>query len=175
MLKIITVPHQILRTPTKPVLVVDKRIKKLTQEMAQTLVALKDPPGVGLAAPQVGENLSLFVFKDKNRITTCLNPRLLEHTDKEVLDIRKKHTMLEGCLSIPHYYGALKRFLWVKISYLDENGQEHTEKFSLPESVIIQHEMDHLQGKLFVDRLLSQKGKLYKLDKKKGEMEEVEI
>lgn len=180
MLKILTVPNPILRTRVKLVAVVSKRIKKLAQQMAETLIKLKDPPGVGLAAPQVGVNFSLFVFRNKNRITTVINPKLLSHSQEEVLDVRNKHTMLEGCLSIPRYYGKIKRFNDVKISYLDENGKEHLEEFKAPEAIIIQHEMDHLEGKLFVDKLLEQKGKLYKVEnpptgEDKEEMREVEI
>ncbi|MCL5676081.1 MAG: peptide deformylase [Patescibacteria group bacterium] len=177
MLKIITVPNQILRTPVKPISVVDKKIKNIIKEMTQTLVSLKDPPGVGLAAPQVGLNLSLFVFKNGKKISAVVNPKLISHSDEEVLDIRKKHTMLEGCLSIPYYYGTVKRFSIVTISYLDENGRALTQTFNMPEAVIIQHEMDHLEGKLFIDKLLKQKGRLYKIDKgsNKEEMEEIEI
>lgn len=175
MYKIITVPNQILRTSVKRVAVVDKKIKKIAREMAETLVKLKDPPGVGLAAPQVGLNLSLFVFKNGNKISTIINPKLIAHSADEVLDVRNKHSMMEGCLSIPLYYGTVKRFSFVTISYQDENGQTHEEKFKMPQAVIIQHEMDHLEGKLFIDKLLWQKGKLYKVEKHKDKEELVDV
>ncbi len=177
MFKIITVPDQILRTKVKPVAVFDKKIKNIAREMTQTLVKLTDPPGVGLAAPQVSLNLALFVFKNGKKITTVINPKLLSHSKDEVLDVRKKHSMLEGCLSIPLYYGTVKRYSAVSISYQDENGQTHEEEFHMPQAVIIQHEMDHLEGKLFIDKLLAQKGKLYKVEKhaKKEELVDVEI
>lgn len=172
MLKIVTVPNPILRTRVKLVASVDKKIKKIISAMKQTLLGLKDPPGVGLAAPQVGLNLTLFVFKNKRQITAVINPKILDHADEEVLDIRKKHTMLEGCLSIPQYYGTVKRFSSVTISFLNENGVTQTQKFDMPEAVIIQHEMDHLEGKLFIDKLLKQKGKLYKVERNKEDNKE---
>ncbi len=175
MFKIVTVPNQILRTHTKPVGTIDKKIKNIAKEMTQTLVKLTDPPGVGLAAPQVGLNLALFVFKNGKKITTIINPKLISHSNEEVLDVRKKHSMLEGCLSIPLYYGTVKRYGSGIVAYQDENGQTHEEEFKMPQAVIVQHEMDHLEGKLFIDKLLAQKGKLYKVEKHKEKEELVDV
>lgn len=175
MLKIVTVPSKILSTPTKTVSVVDRYIKKICLDMIDTLKKLDNPKGVGLAANQINIPLSIFVFRDKKNIRPIINPRLLSHSDNLSLDQRGKNIMLEGCLSIPYYYGTVKRFNKVKIAFLDRSGKECEEEFSVPEAVIIQHEMDHLAGKLFVEKLLEQKGDLYKIDKTDKEKSLVEV
>lgn len=178
MLRIVTAPNDILNRQLKPVEIFDRRVVKTVKDMTDTLRQLDNPKGVGLAANQVGINLAIFVFRFKNRIREIINPRLLSHSDNEVLDVRKKNTMLEGCLSVPKYYGTVKRFSEVKIEFHTMDGKIHTETFTMPEAVIIQHEMDHLNGHLFIEKLLIQKGILYKVQKGKNgkdEMAEVEI
>lgn len=81
---------------------------------------------------------------------------------------------MEGCLSIPHYYGPLTRKESITIEYLDEKGKKQKEKFEGFDAQIVQHEIDHLNGKLFVDKLLNQKKPLYKFNKE-GEWEEVDF
>ena len=176
-MKIVTVPNQILRTPTKPVLKVDNKVKKIISDMTVTLKNMTNPKGVGLAANQVGLNISIFLFKQGRKIRAAVNPKIIWHSDVLVYDKRGTNTMLEGCLSIPLYYGTVKRYDQVKLGFLNENGEKCEELFSMPEAVIIQHETDHLNGHLFIDKLLTQKGKLYKVDKRedKEEMVEVEI
>jgi peptide deformylase len=176
MYKIVTVPNAILKKPVRKIAEIDNRIKKIAIEMAETLEKLDHPKGVGLAANQVGLDLAIFVFRDHNKIRPIINPQIIWHSNSEVLDQREKNTMLEGCLSIPNYYGTVKRYDRVKISYLDLDGKIREEEFGMPEAVIIQHETDHLNGKLFIEKLLQQKGKLYKYqDNKKEELVEVQI
>ena len=176
MLKIITAPNKILNKQLKPVQVVDKRIKQIVKEMTETLRNLDNPKGVGLAANQVSIDLAIFVFRQKNRIRPIINPKLISHSEQDVLDVRGKSTMLEGCLSIPKYYGTVKRFDEITIEYLLLDGTTTIETFKMPEAVIIQHEMDHLSGHLFIEKLLSQKGILYKVEtNKEGKDELVEV
>ena len=80
MLRIIQVPHKILNTPTQPVAKIDQKIKNLVYEMEETLIKQVDPQGVGLAAPQVGINLSLFIIKTSPKAQTevCINPKILK-------------------------------------------------------------------------------------------------
>ena len=80
---------------------------------------------------------------------------------------------MEGCLSLPHFYGPLKRPPKIKIEYLDEDGNKKIDTFEGLEAQIIQHEIDHLEGVLFIDRLLEQKEKLYEYVD--GEWEEVDL
>jgi len=165
-----------LREISKPVRSIDRKILNLIQDLRDTLAVQKDPEGVGLAAPQIGVNQRVFAvdFKDLKRIV--INPEIIEISDKKQISKDKKHKseILEGCLSLPHYYGPLKREDYVKLKYLDENGKEIIEEFKEFNAQIMLHEIDHLNGFLFVDRLLEQKRKLYKLDAN-DEWEEVEI
>lgn len=175
MLKIVTVPNPILREVAKPVSKVDAKVKKIVEEMLETVQNLDNPKGVGLAANQVGLNCSIFVFLNKKKFEPVINPKLIWHSDDVGLDVRKNSTMLEGCLSLPSYYGSVKRYNKVRIRYLNLDGKTVNAEFGMPESVIIQHEMDHLSGKLFIDQLFAQKGKLYKIEKNKKEEELVEV
>lgn len=172
--KIIQSGDKKLRQVSKPIKNFDKKVKDLIQDLNDTLKVQKDPEGVGLAAPQIGVNLRAFVvsFKDLNRVV--INPEIIEIRDSVSKKPKTKNEILEGCLSLPHYYGPLQRESFVKIKYLDENQKEHTEEFKDFNAQIILHEIDHLNGFLFIDRLLEQKKKLYKLDKN-DEWEEVEL
>ncbi|EKD95785.1 MAG: hypothetical protein ACD_24C00331G0002 [uncultured bacterium] len=175
MFKIITVPNSILREPAKPVDQVDHKIKRIVTEMMETLEKLDNPKGVGLAANQVGLKHAIFVFRNQDVIEPVINPVLLWHSKKQSLDVRKNSTMLEGCLSVPFYYGTVKRYEKIRISYLTLEGKTVEKEFKMPESIIIQHEIDHLTGKLFIDQLLAQKGRLYKVEKNKKEEELVRV
>ncbi len=174
--KIIQSGNQILRNVSKPVTKIDKKILKLVQDLQDTLAVQKDPEGVGLAAPQIGVNLRVFAVDFKNLKRIVINPEIVTLSEgKKVNTVKKsKSEILEGCLSLPHYYGPLKRESLVKLKYLDETGKEILEEFKNFNAQIILHEIDHLNGFLFIDRLLEQKKKLYKLDTN-DEWEEVEI
>jgi peptide deformylase len=179
--KIIQSGEKKLREVSKPVLKVDKKILRLVQDLKDTLAVQKDPEGVGLAAPQIGVNLRIFAINFKNLKRIVINPEIISvlstkrlHRDAGKVQSTKRSEILEGCLSLPHYYGPLKREDYVKVKYLDENGKEVIEEFKDFDAQIILHEIDHLNGFLFIDRLLEQKKKLYKLDEK-DEWEEVEL
>ena len=172
--KIIQSGNPTLRKISKPVAKVDKKVLKLVQDLKDTLAVQNDPEGVGLAAPQIGKNLRIFAIDFKNLKRIIINPEILDIKKANSKKPKTKNEILEGCLSLPHYYGPLKREALVKIKYLDENGKEIIEEFKDFNAQIILHEIDHLNGFLFIDRLLEQKKKLYKLDEK-DEWEEVEI
>lgn len=172
--KIIQSGDERLRKVSKAVEKIDKKILNLIQDLRDTLAVQKDPEGVGLAAPQIGVNLRVFAVDFKNLKRIVINPEVLEIKNKVKETKKKKSEILEGCLSLPHYYGPLTRDSYVKLKYLDELGNETEEEFVDFNAQIILHEIDHLNGFLFVDRLLEQKKKLYKLDAS-DEWEEVEI
>lgn len=167
MLKIVNVPNQVLSSPTKPVEAVTGDIKKLVKDMEKTLIAQVDPQGVGLAAPQVGVSLRLFIIKpgEDDKTEVFINPVILEkHIKKERAQNSKPRThnsKLEGCLSIPKIWGPVKRANRVLLKYQTLNGQEKTQWFTGLKATIIQHEVDHLQGVLFTQRSLEQDGPLY--------------
>ncbi len=162
--KIVQSGDERLRKVSKQVLRIDKKIKGLIQDLKDTLAVQKDPEGVGLAAPQIGVNLRVFVVGFKKLERVVINPEIIEIKKEKIEKKKGKSEILEGCLSLPHYYGPLERESAVKIKYLDENGKNVVEEFKDFNAQIILHEIDHLNGFLFVDRLLEQKKKLYKLD-----------
>lgn len=170
--KVVQAGDPILRKVSRPVNKVDKKILLLITDLKETLLAHKDPEGVGLAAPQIGKNLRIFVMRDGKELKTVINPKIISVTKVKTKKDNKKE-VLEGCLSVPHYYGPLRRGEKIKIKYLNEDGQNVTETFKDFPAQIVQHEIDHLNGFLFVDRLLEQKRPLYQI--KGDEVEEVDF
>ena len=171
MLKIVTVPNNTLSLPTKPIENIDADIKKIIFDMEKVLIAQNDPPGVGLAANQVGLDLSIFIMKtsEKSKTKIFINPKIIKLGSNDIERKRKDPTKkkrskikLEGCLSIPRIWGPVKRKDRVFLKYQDITGKEYLKWFSGFESIIIQHEMDHLNGIVFTQRSLEQKGQLYR-------------
>jgi peptide deformylase len=169
--KIISVKDPRLREKSKNVFEIDKKVRSVIQDLKDTLNIQKDPIGVGLAAPQIGKNLRIFAVKPKDVASIIINPQIL-FVEKNKTEV-KEEKLMEGCLSLPNYYGPLKRPGLTKLNYLDENGNKITKVFQGFDSQIIQHEIDHLEGILFIDRLLEQKKPLYELIN--GEWEKVEL
>jgi peptide deformylase len=171
--KIVTVKDPILRIKSKEVKNLDKKIFNLIKDLRETLIVQKDPIGVGLAAPQIGKNLRLFAIKPKDSIKIIINPEVIS-VSKKAKELMEEHTkLMEGCLSLPNLYGPLKRPDSIKVNYLNEKGDKITSLFDGFEAQVIQHEIDHLNGILFTDRLLEQKKPLYELVD--GEWERVDI
>ncbi len=174
MLKIVNVPNPILTAPVKSIISFDQALFKLVKEMEKTLEAQIDPPGVGLAAPQINKNLALFIIKPTPtaKIEVFINPKIIKlETLKPVNTLTKKHknrTKLEGCLSIPRIWGPVKRANKVLLEYQTIDGKTITEWFSGFKAVIIQHEVDHLNGVLFTHRSIGQKAPLY--EEENGEL-----
>lgn len=171
MLKIVTVPNVILTSSTKLVTVFNDEVKKIVSDMEKVLIAQNDPPGVGLAANQVGLDLSIFIMKasEKSKTKIFINPRIIrlgsndiERNRKNPVKKKRSKIKLEGCLSIPRIWGPVKRKDRVFLKYQDITGKEYLKWFSGFESIIIQHEMDHLNGVVFTQRSLEQKGQLYR-------------
>ena len=175
--RILDVKDPVLRMRAKPVEKIDKKVKGVICDMKDTLLAQKDPEGVGLAAPQIGKSLRIFLINFRGRSEIVINPEIITSSSKQQINKSKKgkqkRSILEGCLSLPHYYGPLKRASSIKIKYLSENGKTQSKKFSGFLAQIVQHEIDHLDGILFVDRILEQESPLYKLDGE--EWEEVDL
>ena len=171
--KILQSGDPILRAKSKNVAKVDKRTLAVIQDLKDTLAKQKEPEGVGLAAPQIGKNVRIFLADYKGFTRVVINPEVLEISKKTTKEKKTKNEILEGCLSLPYYYGPLKRANKIKVKYLNEKGEEITEDFEDFNAQIMLHEIDHLDGILFVDRLLEEKKPLYKVDG--DEWEEVEL
>lgn len=172
--EIVDAQNPSLRQKSKPVAKIDKKVKSLIKDLIDTIEAQTDPEGVGLAAAQIGKNVQVFIMKPKKEIKVVINPKIIKiHNIKPKKPLDPRKSIMEGCLSLPHYYSPIKRAQKVTLKYMDSDGQEKTEDFTGLEAQIIQHEVDHLKGKLFVDVILEQKKPLYEyID---GEWEEVEI
>ncbi len=170
---IVTIPNTVLSTPAKPVTMFDKRLKRLVADMKKTLIATKHPKGVGLAAPQIGHALRVFVTRpnEKSVVRVFINPEIISQAgetdgvpERDNLP-RRQAGKLEGCLSIPNVWGKVKRSGTVTLRWQDESGKIHQEEFTGFMATIIQHETDHLGGILFTQRVLEQQQKLYQSTK----------
>ena len=145
LLKILIFPDPRLRTVAKTVEVVDDSIKKLAQDMLETMY---QGSGIGLAATQVNVHKRVIVLdisESKDEPLILINPEI-----KKIIDPNKK-IFSEGCLSVPGFYEELKRPSSVEISYLDIDGERKSLLANDLLAVVIQHEMDHLDGKMMVD------------------------
>jgi len=144
-LDILHYPDKRLRTVAKPVKKVDAAIKELVDNMFETMYIA---PGIGLAATQVNEHQQVIVIdisEDKSQPLCLINPEIIAEEGSEISD--------EGCLSVPDIYETVERSEKVTVRALDQNGDEYTLQANEMLAVCIQHEMDHLKGKLFVDYL----------------------
>ena len=160
--KVLPVANPKLRERSRAVGKVDKKVLSVVKDLKETLSLQKDPEGVGLAAPQIGKLLRIFVMLDAGELKAVINPEIINISQQKAGKL-KKGEIMEGCLSLPHYYGPLKRPKKITIKYLNEEGNEKIEDFVGFTAQIVQHEIDHLNGILFIDRLLENKKPLYKL------------
>lgn len=183
---IVSVPNPILTTPVQRIKRVDKKILQIVDQMKQTLKGTNNPKGVGLAAPQIGIPLSIFITRPKedSPMDVFINPEITWKSDKLAELFRpkdskpgaRKEKKLEGCLSIPDVWGHLKRHTKIKLRYMNIKGEIKEQEFEGFMATIVQHEVDHLNGILFTKRVLEQKQKLYKIEKdEKGGENLVEI
>ena len=144
-LEILVYPDERLRTVAKPVECVNDEIRTLVKDMTDTMI---DANGIGLAATQVDVHLQVIVMdlsEEQNQTRVLINPKIIEQDGEQVYD--------EGCLSVPEYYAPVKRAEHIKITALDEQGEIYELEAQGLLAVCIQHEMDHLAGKVFVDYL----------------------
>jgi len=145
-LTILSYPDPRLHTVAKPVDVVDDRIRTLAADMIETMY---DSKGVGLAATQVNVHERVVVMdvsEEHNQPLVMINPELLWKSDERIKGE-------EGCLSVPGVFDSVERAAQVKLQALDEHGQMQTYEADGLMAVCIQHEMDHLMGKVFVEYL----------------------
>ncbi|WP_335870668.1 peptide deformylase [Bacillus sp. 2205SS5-2] len=144
-ISIVKHPAEILEQSTQQVTVFDKKLKKLLQDMYETMI---EADGVGLAAPQIGESRSIAIVDigDEAGTIELINPVILESKGKE--------TDLEGCLSFPGLYGEVTRPSFVKVQAQDRKGRTFEIDANGFLARAIQHEIDHLQGVLFTSKVI---------------------
>ncbi len=148
-------PDPVLRQKSKRVAIIDKSIKKLINSMMETLQAA---PGVGLAAPQIGVLLRVIVVgMPEQEAFSLINPQVVRRKGERLVD--------EGCLSIPGYVGQITRSESVTVKGMDTGGKEVRVKAEGLLAQVLEHEMDHLNGVLYIDHLESP-DKLHKLEPK---------
>jgi peptide deformylase len=144
-LTILEFPDPRLRTRAAPVKVVDDRLRRLVDDMFETMYAA---PGIGLAATQVDVHQRLLVADvsvDKTEPLVVINPEILQKDGVAVTE--------EGCLSVPGYFDEVERYGHIRVRYLDRDGKTVERDMEGLLAVCVQHEIDHLNGRLFVDYL----------------------
>ncbi|CAA7611548.1 peptide deformylase [Candidatus Terasakiella magnetica] len=151
-LPILTAPDPILKTKAKRVELVDDRIRTLMNDMLDTMY---DAPGIGLAAPQVAVSERVIVMdigrtEEDREPLRMVNPEIVWASDED-------NTYEEGCLSVPSHYSDVVRPKSVKVHYLDETGAAKEVLAEGLLATVVQHEMDHLDGILFIDHISSLK------------------
>ncbi|HHG74182.1 MAG TPA: peptide deformylase [Persephonella sp.] len=156
-LQILTYPDERLKKVSEPVVDFGKEFKEFVDNLLYTMK--NSPAGVGIAAPQVNKHIQTIIVdasqykhkynKTNHGLMILSNPRIIAH-DGEII-------IREGCLSVPDFTGNVKRHYWIKVEAEDINGNTITFDTEGFEAVVIQHEMDHLIGKLFIDRVASPK------------------
>ncbi|WP_148716943.1 peptide deformylase [Chitinolyticbacter meiyuanensis] len=145
LLNILQYPDERLHTVAKPVATFDDALQKLIDDMAETMY---EAPGIGLAATQVNHHIRLIVIdvsEERNNLLVLINPQIVEMDGKTTYE--------EGCLSVPGIYEEVERADHIKVQALDRNGQPYEISTGGLLAICIQHEIDHLDGKVFVEKL----------------------
>jgi peptide deformylase len=145
---IITLPDPVLRMKAAPVERMDEELRRLIEDMFATMY---DAPGIGLAAPQIGVSRRVIVMdpakEDEPKTPlVMLNPEILERSEE-------MRTHEEGCLSIPEFTAEIERPARTRVAYIDPEGKRQEAELEGIWSTLVQHEIDHLNGVLFIDYL----------------------
>lgn len=143
-LNIVVAGNPVLRQKAEPVKKIDKKLQKLLKDMAETMY---DANGVGLAAPQIGVSKRIVVIDVGEGLIELINPEIVK---KEGLVVGG-----EGCLSVPDYEGEVERAEYVECEFTDRKGQRMLLSADGLLAIAVQHELDHLDGVLFIDKAKS--------------------
>jgi len=153
---IITIPNPILRQKSQNVSKSDLEVPKICQELKILLEQQEDPEGLGLSSPQINILKQIFATKIGKTIRFFINPKIYSVS-------KEKTTTIEGCLSVPLYYGEVTRPFKIDINFQNETGKKINCHYKGITATVIQHEIDHLNGILFIDHVHRQNGKVYKV------------
>ena len=153
---ILEFPNPVLRQQARPITTFDEGLIALVTDMTETMY---DAPGIGLAAPQIGESIQLIIVhvaknEKEQKVLAMINPRIIGHEGTQVDE--------EGCLSVIDLTANVKRYKKVTVSYQNMSGEPKEITAEDRFAVVLQHEIDHLHGILFLDHLSALKRALYK-------------
>ena len=140
--KIVTLGHPSLKIKSKKITIFDENLKKLIKNMEMIMY---EANGVGLAAPQISKNIQLFVYDVGDGAKHCINPKVVQKSETSIFH--------EGCLSVPGYYFDISRPNYVKIECVNLDNQKVIHEGEELTGRVLQHEIDHLNGKLLLNRL----------------------
>ena len=162
LLDILTYPDKRLRHKAAAVETVDDNVHQIIDDMAETMY---NAPGMGLAATQVGIDKRIIIYDisgpdDKPKLEVLINPEIIETEGSQLSES-------EGCLSVPDYRSDVKRYDWVRVEALDRDGRPMEIETDGLHAVVLQHEIDHLDGVLFIDKISALKREMYKRKVKK--------
>jgi peptide deformylase len=146
-MKIITHPNPILRELSEAVKAEEIKTSKFLEMLKEMGEIMFEKDGIGLAAPQVGILKRVIVINVDGNAVPFINPKIVAKS-------WHKDTKEEGCLSVPEVFGKVKRHMWVKVNFLDAKGEEHEMKVRGLLARVFQHEIDHLDGVLFIDKIV---------------------
>lgn len=162
--EILVYPNKVLREKSKDVSAFDASLHQLLDDMYDTMLSKE---GIGLAAIQIGvpKNVLIINLVDDEGIQKpenlyeIINPHIIERSGSTIYQ--------EGCLSVPGYYDEVERSMDIKVTFFDRNGIKHEKEFAELMAIAVQHEMDHLKGHLFIEKLSYLKRKKFEKEWKK--------
>ena len=162
--EIVVYPDKRLKLISKEVEVFNGALHDLLDDMFETMVKSN---GVGLAAIQIGVDQRVLIINEPDENDAQLKENTLEMINPVIIEKSGSTKYQEGCLSVPGYYEDVDRYKSVKVEYMDRNGNSHTIEDDGFLAIAIQHEMDHLEGKVFVEKLSFTKRKRFEKEWKK--------
>lgn len=168
LLKVITYPNKSLRQKSKPVEHFDEKLHEILDNMYETMM---DKGGVGLAAIQVGIAQRMLIINLPREDKEFYKEDLLEIINPEIVESDGEILFQEGCLSVPNFFEFIQRFNFIKLKYFDRFGNEKILEAEDYLAVALQHEIDHLNGVLFVDKLSILKRKKFEKEYKRLQKE----
>ena len=159
-LSIVRFPHPLLKQPTRAVERIDERIRRVVDALIETM--RKHPRCVGLAAPQVGSDLRIAVMDSTAHPKATTTQGLVVLINPELEVAGESVIQREGCLSIPDFTANVARASHVRVKSFDQYGSLREVWFEGFEAIVAQHEIDHLEGKLFLDRVANVKTDVFR-------------
>ena len=154
----VVLPDGKIREKSQEVAAFDESLRKLIADLIDTAIAQTDPPALGLAAPQINVFKRVFIARIRNKFKPFVNPRITKYSKVQT-------ALLEGCFSISGIYGQVTRPAEITVEAQDKRGKRMVSTYKGVAAKIIQHELDHLKGILFIDHVHEQNGKLFRIEK----------